>query len=56
VLIREGTKTLLKNDGSTMWRRLSHGMAGYGYLHKVRVRGVEQLVRASRRWPPAAPC
>jgi DNA-binding NarL/FixJ family response regulator len=34
------------DDEVYVWRLLSRGVAGYGYLHKVRVGDVEQLVRA----------
>lgn len=34
------------DDESYVWALLEHGVAGYGYLHKVRVGDVEQLVRA----------
>ena len=34
------------DDGVCVWRLLSHGVAGYGYLHKVRVEDVDELVRA----------
>lgn len=36
------------DDESYVWALLEHGVAGYGYLHKVRVGDVEQLVRAIR--------
>ncbi|MFC0681748.1 response regulator [Lysobacter korlensis] len=35
-------------DEGYVWALLEHGVAGYGYLHKVRVGDVEQLVRALR--------
>lgn len=34
------------DDEGYVWALLEHGVAGYGYLHKVRVGDVEQLVRA----------
>ena len=34
------------DDESYVWALLEHGVAGYGYLHKVRVGDVEQLTRA----------
>jgi DNA-binding NarL/FixJ family response regulator len=34
------------DDESYVWALLEDGVAGYGYLHKVRVGDVEQLVRA----------
>jgi DNA-binding NarL/FixJ family response regulator len=34
------------DDESYVWALLEHGVAGYGYLHKLRVGDVEQLVRA----------
>ncbi len=34
------------DDESYVWALLEGGVAGYGYLHKVRVGDVEQLVRA----------
>lgn len=34
------------DDEVYVWRLLSRGVAGYGYLHKVRVGDVDQLVRA----------
>jgi DNA-binding NarL/FixJ family response regulator len=34
------------DDEVYVWRLLAHGVAGYGYLHKVRVGDVDQLVRA----------
>lgn len=36
------------DDEGYVWALLKHGVAGYGYLHKVRVGDVEQLVRAIR--------
>ncbi len=35
-------------DEGYVWALLESGVAGYGYLHKVRVGDVEQLVRALR--------
>jgi DNA-binding NarL/FixJ family response regulator len=34
------------DDEEYVWALLEHGVAGYGYLHKVRVGDVAQLVRA----------
>ena len=34
------------DDEGYVWALLEHGIEGYGYLHKVRVGDVEQLVRA----------
>jgi DNA-binding NarL/FixJ family response regulator len=34
------------DDESYVWALLEHGVAGYGYLHKVRLADVDQLVRA----------
>jgi DNA-binding NarL/FixJ family response regulator len=34
------------DDESYVWALLAEGVAGYGYLHKVRVGDVDQLVRA----------
>jgi DNA-binding NarL/FixJ family response regulator len=34
------------DDEVYVWRLLSQGVAGYGYLHKVRVGEVDELVRA----------
>ena len=34
------------DDEEYVWALLEHGVAGYGYLHKVRVGDVDQLVRA----------
>jgi DNA-binding NarL/FixJ family response regulator len=34
------------DDESYVWALLKEGVAGYGYLHKVRVGDVDQLVRA----------
>jgi DNA-binding NarL/FixJ family response regulator len=34
------------DDEEYVWALLEHGVDGYGYLHKVRVGDVEQLVRA----------
>lgn len=34
------------DDEVYVWRLLSHGVAGYGFLHKVRVGDVDELVRA----------
>ena len=36
------------DDEAYVWALLEHGVAGYGYLHKVRVGDVDQLVRAIR--------
>lgn len=36
------------DDEGYVWALLEHGVEGYGYLHKVRVGDVEQLVRALR--------
>ena len=36
------------DDESYVWALLKEGVAGYGYLHKVRVADAEQLVRALR--------
>ena len=36
------------DDEGYVWALLEHGVAGYGYLHKVRVGDVDQLVRALR--------
>lgn len=36
------------DDEEYVWALLEHGVDGYGYLHKVRVGDVEQLVRALR--------
>src|SRR5579864_8421831 len=36
------------DDESYVWALLERGVAGYGYLHKVRVGDVDQLVRAIR--------
>jgi DNA-binding NarL/FixJ family response regulator len=36
------------DDESYVWALLDQGVAGYGYLHKVRVGDVDQLVRAMR--------
>ncbi len=33
------------DDEGYVWALLEHGVAGYGYLHKVRVGDVDQLVR-----------
>jgi DNA-binding NarL/FixJ family response regulator len=35
-------------DEGYVWALLEHGVAGYGYLHKVRVGDVDQLGRALR--------
>ncbi|HEX2178061.1 MAG TPA: response regulator transcription factor, partial [Actinomycetota bacterium] len=35
-------------DEGYVWALLENGVAGYGYLHKVRVGDVDQLVRALR--------
>src|SRR6266581_986831 len=34
------------DDESYVWALLEHGVAGYGYLHKVRVGDADQLTRA----------
>ena len=34
------------DDEEYVWALLEHGVAGYGYLHKVRVGDVDQVVRA----------
>ena len=36
------------DDEEYVWALLEHGVAGYGYLHKIRVGDVDQLVRALR--------
>jgi DNA-binding NarL/FixJ family response regulator len=36
------------DDEGYVWALLERGVAGYGYLHKVRVGDVDQLVRAIR--------
>lgn len=36
------------DDESYVWALLEHGVEGYGYLHKVRVGDIDQLVRAMR--------
>jgi DNA-binding NarL/FixJ family response regulator len=36
------------DDEGYVWALLEHGVAGYGYLHKVRVGDIDQLVRATR--------
>lgn len=36
------------DDESYVWALLEHGVAGYGYLHKVRVGDIDQLVRVTR--------
>ncbi len=36
------------DDEGYVWALLEHGVSGYGYLHKVRVGDVNQLVRAIR--------
>ena len=36
------------DDEGYVWALLENGVAGYGYLHKVRVGDVDQLVRALR--------
>ena len=36
------------DDEGYVWALLEHGVEGYGYLHKVRVGDIEQLVRAIR--------
>ena len=38
----------LHDDESYVWALLEHGVEGYGYLHKVRVGDVDQLVHAIR--------
>jgi len=44
---RTGVVMLSQHDDEVyVWRLLSHGVAGYGYLHKVRVGDVDQLVSA----------
>ncbi|HKF75852.1 MAG TPA: response regulator transcription factor [Candidatus Dormibacteraeota bacterium] len=46
-LPRTGVVMLTQHDDEVyVWRLLAHGVAGYGYLHKVRVGDVDQLVRA----------
>ncbi len=44
------------DDEGYVWALLEHGIEGYGYLHKVRVGDVEQLVRAMREQATAAHC
>jgi adenylate cyclase len=42
-----GVVMLTQHDDEVyVWRLLAHGVAGYGYLHKVRVGDIDQLVRA----------
>lgn len=42
-----GVVMLTQHDDEVyVWRLLAHGVAGFGYLHKVRVGDVDQLVRA----------
>lgn len=36
------------DDEEYVWALLEHGVAGYGYLHKIRVGEVDQVVRAIR--------
>jgi DNA-binding NarL/FixJ family response regulator len=36
------------DDEEYVWALLKHGVAGYGYLHKIRVGDLEQIVRAIR--------
>ncbi|MPZ49594.1 MAG: response regulator [Dehalococcoidia bacterium] len=36
------------DDEGYVWALLEHGVAGYGYLHKVRVGDIDQVVRAIR--------
>ena len=36
------------DDEAYVWALFEHGVEGYGYLHKVRIGDVEQLVRAMR--------
>ena len=36
------------DDEEYVWALLEHGVAGYGYLHKIRVGDLDQLVRAMR--------
>ena len=44
-----GVVILTQHDNeSYVWELLRRGVAGYGYLHKVRVGDVDQLVRAMR--------
>jgi DNA-binding NarL/FixJ family response regulator len=46
-LPQTGVVILTQHDDEVyVWRLLAHGVAGYGYLHKVRVGDIEQLVRA----------
>lgn len=47
--VRPGTGIVVlsqHDDESYVWALLEHGVAGYGYLHKVRLADVDQLVRA----------
>jgi DNA-binding NarL/FixJ family response regulator len=42
-----GVVILTQHDDEVyVWRLLAHGVEGYGYLHKLRVGDIEQLVRA----------
>lgn len=46
---RPGTGVIMltaHDDESYVWALLERGVAGYGYLHKVRIGDVDQLVRA----------
>ena len=46
---RTGVLVLTQHDDeSYVWALLEQGVTGYGYLHKVRVGDVDQLVRAIR--------
>ena len=46
-LPKTGVVMLTQHDDEVyVWRLLSRGVAGYGYLHKVRVGDVDELVRA----------
>jgi DNA-binding NarL/FixJ family response regulator len=48
---RPGTGILVlsqHDDESYVWALLEKGIAGYGYLHKIRVGDIEQLLRAIR--------
>jgi DNA-binding NarL/FixJ family response regulator len=48
-LPRTGVLILTQHDDEGyVWALLDQGVAGYGYLHKVRVGDVDQLVRALR--------
>jgi DNA-binding NarL/FixJ family response regulator len=44
------------DDEGYVWALLDRGVAGYGYLHKVRVGEVDQLVRAICEVAQAARC